>query len=145
MWSSAHCNGIIEEYQPSLKKRVPLIHIDSGGVLPNEVSRNSIKNKQKKPSSLEKRCNVRENPDEQKRKQVDTSRTNWYNRSKTNPKPWTNLYRWFLLQVTPELHFYWNKRNYILWMTFKNYVLMIRDFYEPFWHHISLTVKFYEW
>lgn len=67
MWSSAHCNGIIEEYQPSLKKRVPLIHIDSGGVLPNEVSRNSIKNKQKKPSSLEKRCNVRENPDEQKR------------------------------------------------------------------------------
>lgn len=29
-------------------------------------------------------------------------------------------------------------------MTFKNYVLMIRDFYEPFWHHISLTVKFYE-
>lgn len=53
MWSSAHCNGIIEEYQPSLKKRVPLIHIDSGGVLPNEVSRNSIKNKQKKPSSIE--------------------------------------------------------------------------------------------
>lgn len=53
MWSLAHFNGIIEEYQPSLKKRVPLIHIDSGGVLPNEVSRNSIKNKQKKPSSIE--------------------------------------------------------------------------------------------
>lgn len=47
MWSSAHCNGIIEEYQPSLKKRVPLIHIDSGGVLPNEVSRNSYQKQAK--------------------------------------------------------------------------------------------------
>lgn len=87
MWSSAHCNGIIEEYQPSLKKRVPLIHIDSGGVLPNEVSRNSYQKQAKETLKHRKRCNVRENPDEQKRKQVDTSRTNWYNRSKTNPKP----------------------------------------------------------
>lgn len=135
MWSSAHCNGIIEEYQPSLKKRVPLIHIDSGGVLPNEVSRNSIKNKQKKPSSLEKRCNVRENPDEQKRKQVDTSRTNWYNRSKTNPKPWTNCTDGFcyrsplncIFTGTKEIIFYeWHLKIMFSWL-------------EIFMNHFGIT------